>query len=92
MNCTAWIRPSSFATSVLELLDSVGSSDRCEKLRKERAVTLSLSMQTPTDFSAFPWMGFALGEYGVKELPWGNTQNPRMLQYQGLTGGSQHVD
>ncbi len=38
------------------------------------------TMMTPMNFSRFPWMEHALGEYGVKELP-GNAHNPRIVEY-----------
>src|SRR5437868_4734207 len=37
-------------------------------------------MYTPVDFTPFPWMQYALQEYGEREVP-GPQSNPRILEF-----------
>jgi uncharacterized protein (TIGR02594 family) len=44
-------------------------------------------MATPFDFAPYPWMKFALEEYGTAGIP-GARHNPRVLLYQTAAGGA----
>jgi uncharacterized protein (TIGR02594 family) len=47
-------------------------------------------LQTPTDFSRFPWMEFAFQEYGQAEVA-GVTDNARIREFLGSVGlGNEH--
>jgi uncharacterized protein (TIGR02594 family) len=53
----------------------------------------SRTMFTPTDFSPYPWMEFAIRELGTARTP-GPSSNPRIQEYlgaAGLTGASEDI-
>jgi uncharacterized protein (TIGR02594 family) len=48
---------------------------------------MSLFMSTPVDFTPFPWMAVAFGEYGEKGIP-GKESNSRITLYHSVAGGA----
>lgn len=48
---------------------------------------MPVAMQTPSDFSDFPWMQTAFEELGVRELP-GKSHNKRIIEYHAAAGGA----
>lgn len=48
-------------------------------------------MFCPNNFDAFPWMEYAYGEYGVREVR-GNRDNARIVTYLASVGLSHHHD
>jgi uncharacterized protein (TIGR02594 family) len=55
-------------------------------LNRFTASSFDNSMQTPSDFTPFPWMKIALGEFGQRENPAQNENNPRISKYFATVG------
>jgi uncharacterized protein (TIGR02594 family) len=52
------------------------------------------TMYTPADFSPFPWMRYALQEFGQRETASASTSNPRVVEYLragGVSNGSDEI-
>lgn len=50
---------------------------------------MSLTFASPADFSAFPWMRYALQEYGQREVAGKKQNNRRILMYHATVGNAQ---